>query len=301
MIQVANPIYDTVFKYMMEDLEVARNFIATLLKKTVVKVKMRRNEYSNIQKNGISIFRIDFAATVQEEDGSQHVVLIELQKAWVETEILRFRQYLGAQYANPENIYHLEDKKDDRNDYGIPLVSVYILGHKLERLKEPITYVRRNYLNYDNEPISLKEPDLFVESLSHDSIIVQIPYLTGQERNQAERMLNIFNQKNRLENNHQILDIDEAEYSDDPMLQRMLTRLFSAASDTKVRMNMNIEDEILTSLNNRDAKILERDRIIRQKDEQIVSAIKMLLSCNMPPEVIAQNLNVPVDYVISQM
>lgn len=301
MIQVANPIYDTVFKYMMEDLEVARNFIATLLKKTVVKVEMRRNEYSNIQKNGISIFRIDFAATVQEEDGSQHVVLIELQKAWVETEILRFRQYLGAQYANPENIYHLEDKKDDRNDYGIPLVSVYILGHKLERLKEPITYVRRNYLNYDNEPISLKEPDLFVESLSHDSIIVQIPYLTGQERNQAERMLNIFNQKNRLENNHQILDIDEAEYSDDPMLQRMLTRLFSAASDTKVRMNMNIEDEILTSLNNRDAKILERDRIIRQKDEQIVSAIKMLLSCNMPPEVIAQNLNVPVDYVISQM
>lgn len=40
------------------------------------------------------MFRIDFGATVREADGSERLVLIELQKTWLETETLRFRQYL---------------------------------------------------------------------------------------------------------------------------------------------------------------------------------------------------------------
>lgn len=44
---VANPIYDSVFKFMMEDERIARILLSALLKKEVVSVEVRPNEYSN--------------------------------------------------------------------------------------------------------------------------------------------------------------------------------------------------------------------------------------------------------------
>ena len=80
MITVANPIYDIVFKYLIEDERIARTILSALLKKEVVAVETRRNEYSNIGRDNLSVFRIDFGATIQEADGSRHLILIELQK-----------------------------------------------------------------------------------------------------------------------------------------------------------------------------------------------------------------------------
>ena len=94
---VANPIYDSVFKYLIEDERIAKILLSALLKKEVLKVEPRPHEYSNITRNNISMFRIDFGATVREADGSERLVLIELQKTWLETETLRFRQYLSTQ------------------------------------------------------------------------------------------------------------------------------------------------------------------------------------------------------------
>lgn len=44
MIQVANPIYDIVFKYLMEDERIARTILSALLKKEVVSVEQRLKE-----------------------------------------------------------------------------------------------------------------------------------------------------------------------------------------------------------------------------------------------------------------
>ena len=44
MVSIANPIYDSVFKYLMEDERIAKTLISALLKKEVVEVDMRRNE-----------------------------------------------------------------------------------------------------------------------------------------------------------------------------------------------------------------------------------------------------------------
>ena len=80
MLYFANPIYDTVFKYWLEDERVVKILLSALLKKTVVEVEMRKHEYANVYRDKISMFRIDFAAKVREEDGHTHLVLIELQK-----------------------------------------------------------------------------------------------------------------------------------------------------------------------------------------------------------------------------
>ena len=120
IISIANPIYDAVFKYLMEDNRVAKTVLSALLQREVAEVEMRKHEYTNGTRDKISMFRIDFGAKVRQDDGSLKLVLIELQKTWLETETLRFRQYLGTQYANPDNIL----KDDNPNGYGIPMITV---------------------------------------------------------------------------------------------------------------------------------------------------------------------------------
>ncbi|MDY4527052.1 MAG: hypothetical protein SPE11_03920, partial [Parabacteroides sp.] len=126
MIYVANPIYDTVFKYLMEDNRIVKTILSALLKKKVLAADVRKHEYTNGVRDKISMFRIDFGAKIQDTDGTEHLVLIELQKTWVETETLRFRQYLGAQYANPDNML-----ENDPTGHGLPMVAVYLLGHRV--------------------------------------------------------------------------------------------------------------------------------------------------------------------------
>ena len=69
IIHVANPIYDSVFKYLMEDERIAKTILSALLKKEVIHVAVRPHEYSNTTRDTLSMFRIDFAATVREREG----------------------------------------------------------------------------------------------------------------------------------------------------------------------------------------------------------------------------------------
>ena len=105
---VANPIYDIVFKYIMEDERISRTILSALLKKNVVSVSVRPHEYTGVQRSSLSVFRIDFGATIREADGTERLILVELQKTWLETETLRFRQYLGVQYSNPRAVLESE-------------------------------------------------------------------------------------------------------------------------------------------------------------------------------------------------
>ena len=227
-------------------------------------MEVRKHEYTNGTRDNISMFRIDFGAKVRESDGSQHLVLIELQKTWLETETLRFRQYLGAQYANPDNI-----GKEESHEFGIPMVTVYLLGHKVGDIKEPIIYaVHKAYDYYGNE-VTEGIPDPFVESLVHDSIIVQIPRLHGRVNNRLEKVLSVFDQTHKDKGNRQMLYIDEDNYEDDTDMMYILRRLLAAASDAKLRQDMNVEDEYFTAIENRDTAIMNRDKKIAEQDQYI--------------------------------
>lgn len=262
MTLIANPIYDVVFKFLMEDERVAKILLSALLQKEVVEVQMRQHEYTDLGRQPISLFRIDFSAKIREKDGQEHFILIELQKTWLATETLRFRQYLGTQYLDEKNI-----PPRDKNPQGfsLPMVSIYILGHKLGDLQEPVVYVRRRYLDHDSNPITHGVPDPFIESLTHDTIIVQIPYLKGRTRNHLERLLNIFDQDYRWKENGHFLEIDERKLNGNDE-QLVMYRLVKAASTPDVRRAMQVEDEILSEIEDRDTTImLQNAKIEKQK------------------------------------
>ena len=60
MLHIANPIYDIVFKYLMEDERIVKTILSALLKKEVVEAEIRKHEYTNGRRDKISMFRIDF-------------------------------------------------------------------------------------------------------------------------------------------------------------------------------------------------------------------------------------------------
>ena len=291
MVEIANPIFDIVFKYLMEDENIALTFLSALLKKDVISVKMRRNEYSNQTRDNLSNFRIDFEARVRETDGSERLILIELQKNWVETEILRFRQYVSVQYSNTENM-----ETGEGSHYAIPMVSVYLLGHTIQNLDEPVLYVSRKCYDYYGNEVTEGLPDRFIDSLTHDSIVVQIPRITGRIQNRLESVLGVFNQS-LVGESRQILNIDEALYGDDPEMIRIIRRLQSAAVNKEIRQNMTVEEEFFSAIDTRDAAIAARDAKIADRDAKISSqesiianSCRLLLNSGMTLEEISKSL-----------
>ena len=321
MLTIANPIYDTVFKYLMEDERIARTILSALLKEDIVKVEVRPHEYTNGQKELMSIFRIDFGATIRKADGGEQLVLIELQKSWLPTETLRFRQYLGVHYQNPKNIV-----ADSPDRHAIPMVAVYLLGHTVGVIEEPVIYVRNQTFDYDDQPITHGLPNQFIDSLSHNSIIVQIPRLRGKINNRLEKVLSIFDQQRVSPDSQHYLSLDDATFDEaDTDMQPILHRLMKAALSVEMRQDMNVEDEYYsiikeqegklygmekdlaeketllaekeTLLAEKDGQLAEKDGQLAEKDGQLRQLVKMLLQNGLPVEAIADQLHVDIQSI----
>lgn len=257
ILSVANPLYDAVFKFLMEDERIAKIVLSALLKKEVVSVEMRRHEYPNVTRDQLSMFRIDFAARIKEPDGNIHLILIELQKTWLETETLRFRRYLAVQYNAEENI----QKEGENAGYGIPMVAVYLLGHRIGDVEAPVVYVNRNAVDYDGNVVKNGMSDPFINSLTHDSIIVQIPLLHGKINNRLDKILSVFDQSYCSLSSQQIICLPSENYENDREMMYLLNRLNMAAMSADVRQEMSDEELYISIIEKRDTKILQ----LRQK------------------------------------
>lgn len=291
VVYVANPLYDAVFKYLMEDNRIAKTILSALLKKKVIDVKIRRNEYANLtRRESISMFRIDFAATVLDEDNQPHLMLIELQKTWLPTETLRFRRYLALQYNNEENM-----RKEEYGKYAIPMVAIYLLGHCVGEIEEPVIYVNLHAYNYDGKKVEEGIPDPFVESLQHDSIIVQIPLLHGRVNNRLEKVLCLFDQTN-VADNKKVIKVDDKQFEGDNDMEYIVRRLQSAAADPDMRFQMNAEDEFFSILEEKDTLIMQLNEL-KEKDEMLRKMIKGMQENGMSLDEIAKMLNKTVDEV----
>lgn len=299
IVTIANPIYDAIFKYLMEDQRIAKTVLSALLKKEVVKVEIRPHEYANSTKDRISMFRLDFAATIRDENGKESAILIELQKTWVETETLRFRQYLGSYYNLKDNV-----REENGQPYALPLVAIYILGHRVGDINEPILYVSHGTFDYNGNAVSEGIPNTFVESITHDSIIVQIPLLNGQINNRLLKVLSVFDQSNADKHNTQLMRFDEDMYKGDVELQYLLQRLERAALDARLRQDMNVEDEYYGELEKRDTQLMQREKVIAEQQQRldqyeadIVQSIKNLRKLGLDNKTIAATLNRDISFV----
>ena len=215
MIQIANPIYDSVFKYLMEDERIAKTLLSALLKKEVVAVEMRRNEYTNSVRDNISIA-----------------------------------------------------------------------------------------YDYDGNVVTDGIPDPFVESLIHDSIIVQIPLLHGQVNNRLEKVLSVFDQSQKNGSDRHVLNVNDSPFDDDDDMQYLLRRLLMAAANAQLRQEMNVEDEYFKALEDRDTALMIKDKklaeqaeLLEQNKAQLRTMALLLSNSGMSVEEIANSVDMPQDQV----
>jgi len=286
--KVANPIYDVVFKYLLDDKKIAKLIISKILDEEIISLDFRPTELKKkISAHSLTVFRIDFAATIKQADGSKKLVLIEIQKAKFHTDIMRFRKYLGSHYQDKNNVYEDERTKETK---ALPIISLYFLGHNLDRTDAPVVKVHRKYIDLsDRSELTNKEE--FIESLTHDSYIIQIPRLKERRRNNLEILLSIFDQSLKLSGNNHFLNLDEDNYPKE--FRVIIRRLLQAAAENDVCETMELEDEILDELENLERKIFDKDKALEDKDKAISNALKALADSGMSLEAAKKILNLP--------
>jgi len=284
-VRIANPIYDVVFKYLLDDEKVAKIVLSALLGKEVVELAFRPTEVRQPMErpDGTDwlVLRMDFSATVRMADGSPKLVLIEIQKANNVWDVQRFRRYLGSSYCNPENVY----VDAGGRQLALPLLTIYLLGEGLEGIDVPVLKVNRHYLDLaTGEEVSSTDP--FVEALTHDSIVVQINRLKDRRRTDLERLLAVFDQGQACHADPHLLDILEENFPE--RYRDVLRRLVRASAEKEVRDGMDVEDDVVAAFQEQARKtaqaLEEKDKVIEGKDKVIEGKDKVIEGKDMALE-----------------
>ena len=264
MARIANPIYDAAFKYLMDEPRVAKTLIAAVLKidkKDILELTPDRNEIITTKRDEINACRLDFSVRIQTESGVKSVY-IELQKAWAKGEMKRFRSYLAAQYTRASNV--------GKDNYPLPILSIYILGEKVDHLDGAVTYITRHYYDQEGLEINKDKPSWFVECLSHNMVVIQIPKIKPRPDSSLDNLLTMFDQSKIDPDNHQVIcydiddyDIPKGELRDD--MRFIVRRLEQATVSEEIRMKMDLEDKVeqmLFEKRTAEEKLVEQEKIL---------------------------------------
>jgi hypothetical protein len=264
---IANPIYDIVFKYLMEDLDIAKGILSAILDVEITELSMQPQEtISETPENNnraIRVYRIDFSAIIKLEDGQIKKVLIELQKTKRNTNAIRFRRYLADNYQK-EDIF-VENGREKKRP--LEIITIYLLGFQLNKIPTAILHSKpsfRDVINNTNAEYAHQEE--FVKLLTHESYFIQIPKLVEPTKTRIERILSVFNQSLKS-SDERSLNYELAD--DDPLLQKMVNRLTRAIADENMRRRMNFEDEMESDIADYQDTIEEKDEEIKQNKEEI--------------------------------
>ena len=257
---IANPIYDVVFKYLLEDMEIARELLSTILSEDIVSLEVKPQETAteHFEKN-LSILRFDFKAIIKTPTGEVKKILIELQKAKKAFDTMRFRRYLGDNYRKEDDVLNEAGVVEKR---PLPIVTIYFLGFPLDNVQNAVIKINREYRDaITQEVIEVREN--FVELLTHDSYLIQIRLLKGKSKTKLERILQVFSPEFQTKDPHQLDFVGDV---DDPFVKKMVARLGRAIASEDIRNIMDVEDEIDRTFEREMGKLTS---IIEIKDQEL--------------------------------
>jgi molybdopterin converting factor small subunit len=272
---IANPIYDVVFKRMMENDKVAKFFIGTLLEQTIETVEVKPQEFTYTDElAGLAVFRLDFIATIKTENGELKKILIEIQKAKNQIDLMRFRNYLAEQYK----------KEDEVNGEKIilPITTIYILGFKLPEITSACLKVERNYKDLVNNSRIETKSD-FIEKLTHDSYVVQVERITNKYQTKLDKLLSLFEQTNFVDERKIVKEFTHEIDNEDIRITTDI--LHFSGTNTEERKKIETEQEAWRTVNamfedkeKKFLKELEQNRIAMLEMQKTIDDLKNKLN-----------------------
>jgi len=125
----------------------------------------------------------------------------------------------------------------------------------------------------------LLEKEAFIESLTHDSVVIQVPVLKRFRRNKLEKLLNIFSLANELEQPFDSMDFPQ-EY------KGILDRLSHAFMDEILLESAISEKEYLdeymkkiaTSEDEKQQALKEKEIALKEKEEVLLTLKTTILN-----------------------
>jgi hypothetical protein len=266
---------------MMDDETVAKAFLSAIIEEEVLELNFASQERTfrrplnklepptaeEDEKLFLTVCRFDFSAKILTPDNKFKMAMIELQKAKLASDIMRFRRYLGLHYQNPNNTYGSEENKK-----ACPIYGIFLLGYDIGIHDCPIVHVDQNIKNSLTKK-KLKITNEFVQSLHHESWIVQINQLNQSSKNNLEKLLSIFDQKNRTANHH-ILNVNEDEFPD--IYHPIIRRLRMASESEDIQIEMELEDDFMKELQDKERFIAEQGKVLDEKNKVIKENKKVI-------------------------
>jgi hypothetical protein len=289
---IANPIYDVVFKRLLEHEKVAKFFIGTLLDTPIEALELlplanahqsefdftkpgdiARYEAQLRQRHTTWVFRLGFIATIINKAGEVKKMLVEVQKAKNQVDLMSFRHNLAEQYKRQA------PPGDEK--MVLPVTTIYVLGFPLPDIETPCLRVERSYKDLINKELIKKKSD-FVEKLSHDSYLVQVGRVTNRYHTKLDKLLSIFEQRHFTDETETVKEFRHRPENEDVKLAVEL--LHFAATDPAERKKIEAEREAWRTLNalfaDKETTLLkqldEKDKALAEKDQLIEELRKQL-------------------------
>ncbi len=310
---IPNPIYDVVFRYLMEDAESALIVISTLINEKIKKLQLEPLTHTEKKENQIDIeiqdpktkddiklFHLDFTATIELPDGSEELIMIEIQKASEPDDIFRFKRYISKNFQKKQEKEITDPKTQaiETVNKPIKLIPIFILNFRIENEIYDLL-IRTNRIKtgiFKNK--TLQKHNEFIDNLSYDILVVQLPYLNNITENDYKddeykqklyALLKLFDQKSKIKDNEHRLRIIRKFFPG--FLDRVIKRLQAASTENPdLEEQMFAEDEFLKTLIKRDNKInfleeqldkknkdlKEKEKTIEEKEKTIEEKEKII-------------------------
>jgi hypothetical protein len=271
---------------MMEDEKAAKSFLSAIIGEEVLELNFASQEHTIRKPSGkkkkqkkekkedgklcLTVCRYDFSAKIALPGGGFKTVLIELQKAKLASDIMRFRRYLGRNYEDENNV---SDEKNERKTRQI--YCIFLLGYDVgipDRTVICVDYTAKDATT--NEDLNVENE--FIQSLHHRSWIVQIEQIKQRRRNDLEKLLSIFDQAN-LTKNHHILNVNDDDFPEQYRL--IIRRLRMACESEDIQKEMEMEDDYFLELQDkeRENEELKKDiEELKKDNEELKKAIEKL-------------------------
>lgn len=265
---IVNPIYDHAFKLLMENTPIAIKIIATIINQKILNLDIRPQETISIDvKREFPLFRYDFKAIIETEEGKQKTVLIEVQKSKTTDPIIRFRKYLASAYMSLEKVGEQEK--------ALPIITIYFLGYNLPEYTTPAIIVDNRVIDATTKK-TLSVKNDFVELLTHPSYILQVERLPEKRKTRLERMLLLFNQARKTQNRY-LLNLSGNELSEleeDEELREITAYLNRIAQDQQTLSRLELEEEVDSAFTKQEQELEKTKEALLKSEKEKQEAQK---------------------------
>jgi hypothetical protein len=246
---IANPIYDVVFKRLMENERVAKFFIGTLLDQTIEAVEAKPRRTNEIKKVPLcEVFWLDFIALIKTAEGERKKVWVEIQKIRKITDLISFQSYLGEPLQ--------------------PIITIYILDFTLRGMETACIQVDRDRQYYDliNKTV-IKRKNYFIESLAPDCYIIQTGRISDRYQTRLDKLLSIFEQTHFTDDTRIVKQYKHEP--DEEEVKLMIDILHRNGTEPDEHKQIENEREFWRTINVQLADIVEKTtKVMREKEKK---------------------------------